>query len=85
MVRGTGKGRRNYWVTAIILLICLVAIVFPFFFSHEGPYGGHDQNWYRDHPQETAKELAWCNANPKRDQLGSCIYARNGQIAGMMG
>ncbi|MDD3760236.1 MAG: hypothetical protein PHO57_05315 [Acidithiobacillus sp.] len=72
------------WVYLAVILVVLVLAVLPMFFR-EGPYGGKDQAWYAHHPDETAKELAWCQSHETQGKATSCQYARNAAVAGMSG
>lgn len=74
----------NRWVVWAILVVCILAIVTPFLFSRQGPYGGRSSAWYAKHPTETAKELLWCGEKASRRSDGSCQYARNGSVTAMM-
>lgn len=74
----------NRWVVWVILGVCVFALIFPFLFSGQGPYGGRSSTWYEKHPTETQKELDWCQKEASRHSDGSCVYARNGSVTAMM-
>ena len=74
----------NRWVVWVIFAVCVLALVFPFLFSGQGPYGGRSAAWYEKHPAETQKELDWCQQKPSRHSDGSCHYARNGSVTAML-
>ncbi|MCE5419993.1 MAG: hypothetical protein JJ713_04295 [Acidithiobacillus sp.] len=68
------------WIYAAIVALVVALSLAPMFFK-QGPYGGKTQGWYQNHPEQTAKELAWCREKPQREKTMSCQYAHNGAVA----
>ena len=56
----------------ILLTLLIIAIWAVFAFGHLGGTGTHTVDWWYAHPDERAKQLAWCNDHPQQQDGTEC-------------
>ncbi len=64
----------------ILITLLIVAIWAAWTFVHMGGGDTHTVDWWYDHPEERAKQLAWCNDHPQQQDGTECTLPVAAQL-----